>query len=318
MKATSRDCTHASGSCDGRAAVFLHDEATGSHASQLVSIVVLGRVLDDSYAPEVRRDLTAFAAAPHDIQCVLSFRGPVIATIARVLHSGCRHRSLRSRSRSSSVGLAVDRRLVDRLGDAGGRRGLGAAIIGTCLAAATQGVALLAIALVILGQATPPLYLGYRHLDRHACAVRTAGRVTGRSRCRGVGLLIGVSTRMVTARLELGRLPQRCRSGWPSWRSWWWVASTHRPTNIRTAAKARPLGKLVIARLADPAVRFHITRRHALIVTFGSWLETIRFDVRRCRRSRFLLGAGGAGRHLVGRPLHGHWASAARVAVGLQ
>ena len=50
-----------------------------------MSIVVLGRVLDDSYAPEVRRDLTAFATARMTSNACYRFVGPFIATIARGL-----------------------------------------------------------------------------------------------------------------------------------------------------------------------------------------------------------------------------------------
>ena len=46
---------------------------------------MLGRVLDDSYAPEVRRDLTAFAAARTTSNACYRFVGPFIATIARGL-----------------------------------------------------------------------------------------------------------------------------------------------------------------------------------------------------------------------------------------
>ncbi|MGZ4702212.1 MAG: hypothetical protein ACXV98_13455, partial [Ilumatobacteraceae bacterium] len=47
---------------------------------------MLGRVLDDSYAPEVRRDLTAFAAARTTSNACYRFVAPFIATIARGLH----------------------------------------------------------------------------------------------------------------------------------------------------------------------------------------------------------------------------------------
>ena len=115
---------------------------------------MLGRVLDDSYAPEVRRDLTAFAAARTTSNACYRFVGPFIATIARGLDVKLADIGV-AIAISELFGLAspVIGRVVDRLG---ARRavavGLAAAIFGTCLAAASQGVAMLAVALVILGQ----------------------------------------------------------------------------------------------------------------------------------------------------------------------
>jgi predicted MFS family arabinose efflux permease len=263
-----------------------------------VSIVVLGRVLDDSYAPEVRRDLTAFAAARMTSNACYRFVGPFIATIARGLHV-----------RLADIGVAIAiselfglaspliGRLVDRLG---ARRavavGLGAAIIGTCLAAATQGVAMLAVALVILGQGNTTFYLGIGTWIAMHVPYERRGRVTGLIEVSwAFGLLIGVSAMgLVTA-------ASNWRVGYLSGAAAMIIMAIvvmgriDSPTDEhRTAAKTRPLGKLVSRGWLILLSGFAITAAsHALIVTFGSWLED-EFGLTPAGLSAvtFLLGAG--------------------------
>ena len=147
---------------------------------------MLGRVLDDSYAPEVRRDLTAFATARMTSNACYRFVGPFIATIARGLDVKLADIGV-AIAVSELFGLAspVIGHVVDRLG---ARRavavGLGAGIVGTCLAAASQGVAMLAVALVLLGQGNTTFYLGIgTWIAQHVPYER-----------RGLGLLVGVDT----------------------------------------------------------------------------------------------------------------------------
>ena len=127
-----------------------------------MSNVVLGRVLDDSYAPEVRRDLTAFAAARTSSNACYRVVAPFIATIARGLHVSIADIGV-AIAVSELTGLASPMigRLVDRLG---ARRavavGLAGVFVGACLAAATQGGAMLAAALVILGFGNSTFDLG--------------------------------------------------------------------------------------------------------------------------------------------------------------
>src|SRR6185295_14964389 len=134
----------------------------GPQVSELVSNVVLGRVLDDTYAPEVRRDLTAFAAARMTSNACYRFVAPFIATIARGLHVSLTDIGLAiAISELSGLGSPLIGRFVDRLG---ARRavatGMAACFVGTCLAAATRGVPMLAAALVILGLGNSTFYLG--------------------------------------------------------------------------------------------------------------------------------------------------------------
>ena len=263
-----------------------------------MSIVVLGRVLDDSYAPEVRRDLTAFAAARMTSNACYRFVGPFIATIARGLHV-----------RLADIGVAIAiselfglaspliGRLVDRLG---ARRavavGLGAAIIGTCLAAATQGVAMLAIALVILGQGNTTFYLGIGTWIAMHVPYERRGRVTGLIEVSwAFGLLIGVSAMGLVTAASNWRVGYLSGAAAMIIMAIVVVGRIDSPTDEhRTAAKTRPLGKLVSRGWLILLSGFAITAAsHALIVTFGSWLED-EFGLTPAGLSAvtFLLGAG--------------------------
>jgi predicted MFS family arabinose efflux permease len=263
-----------------------------------VSIVVLGRVLDDSYAPEVRRDLTAFAAARMTSNACYRFVGPFIATIARGLHV-----------RLADIGVAIAiselfglaspliGRLVDRLG---ARRavavGLGAAIIGTCLAAATQGVAMLAVALVILGQGNTTFYLGIGTWIALHVPYERRGRVTGLIEVSwAFGLLIGVSAMGLVTAASNWRVGYLSGAAAMTIMAIVVMGRIDSPTDEhRTAAKTRPLGKLVSRGWLILLSGFAITAAsHALIVTFGSWLED-EFGLTPAGLSAvtFLLGAG--------------------------
>ena len=263
-----------------------------------MSIVVLGRILDDSYAPEVRRDLTAFATARMTSNACYRFVGPFIATIARGLHV-----------KLADIGVAIAiselfglcspmiGRIVDRLG---ARRavtvGLSAAIIGTCLAAASQGVAMLTVALVILGQGNTTFYLGIGTWIAHHVPYERRGRVTGLIEVSwAFGLLIGVSTMgLVTAATNW-------RVGYLSGATAMIVLAIvvigriDSPTDEhRIAAAAKVTGRLVSRGWLVLLSGFAITAAsHALIVTFGSWLED-EFGLTPAGLSAvtFLLGAG--------------------------
>ena len=263
-----------------------------------MSIVVLGRVLDDSYAPEVRRDLTAFAAARMTSNACYRFVGPFIATIARGLHVRLADIGV-AIAISELFGLAspVIGRLVDRLG---ARRavalGLGAAIIGTCLAAASQGVATLAIALVILGQGNTTFYLGIGTWIAMHVPYEKRGRVTGLIEVSwALGLLIGVSTMGLVTAASNWRVGYLSGAAAMIIMSIVVIGRIDSPTDEhRTAAKARPLGRLVSRGWLILVSGFAITAAsHALIVTFGSWLED-EFGLTPAGLSAvtFLLGAG--------------------------
>ena len=263
-----------------------------------MSNVVLGRVLDDSFAPEVRRDLTAFATARMTSNACYRFVGPFIATIARGLDVTLADIGV-AIAVSELFGLAspVIGHVVDRLG---ARRavavGLGSGILGTCLAAASQGVAMLAVALVLLGQGNTTFYLGIGSWIAQHVPYERRGRVIGLIEVSwAFGLLIGVSTMgLVTA------------------------ATNWRVGYLSGAAAMTVMAIVVVGRLEAPmpehrsAVAAHGAARlisrgwlvllsgfaltaasHSLIVTFGSWLED-EFGLTPAGLSAvtFILGAG--------------------------
>jgi predicted MFS family arabinose efflux permease len=243
-----------------------------------VSIVVLGRVLDDSYAPEVRRDLTAFAAARMTSNACYRFVGPFIATIARGLHVHLADIGV-AIAISELFGLAspLIGRIVDRLG---ARRavtvGLAAAIIGTCLAAASQGVAMLAIALVILGQGNTTFYLGIGTWIAMHVPYERRGRVTGLIEVSwAFGLLIGVSIMGLVTAVSNWRVGYLTGAVAMIIMAIVVVGRIDSPTDEhRTAASTRPMGRLVSRGWLILLSGFALTAAsHALIVTFGSWLE---------------------------------------------
>jgi predicted MFS family arabinose efflux permease len=263
-----------------------------------VSTVVLGRVLDDSYAPEVRRDLTAFAAARMTSNACYRFVGPFIATIARGLHVKLADIGV-AIAISELFGLAspLIGRFVDRLG---ARRavavGLGAAIVGTCLAAATQGVAMLAFALVILGQGNTTFYLGIGSWIAMHVPYERRGRVTGLIEVSwAFGLLIGVSTMGLVTAVSNWRVGYLSGAAAMVCMSIVVIGRIDSPTEQhRVAAAARVKGRLVSRGWLVLLSGFAITAAsHALIVTFGSWLED-EFGLTPAGLSAvtFLLGAG--------------------------
>ncbi len=259
---------------------------------------MLGRVLDDSYAPEVRRDLTAFATARMTSNACYRFVGPFIATIARGLDVKLADIGV-AIAVSELFGLAspVIGHVVDRLG---ARRavavGLGAGIVGTCLAAASQGVAMLAVALVLLGQGNTTFYLGIGTWIAQHVPYERRGRVIGLIEVSwAFGLLIGVSTMgLVTAATNW-------RVGYLSGAAAMIVMAVlvvgrieAQTTEHRTAAAARVAGRLISRGWLVLLSGFALTAAsHSLVVTFGSWLED-EFGLTPAGLSAvtFVLGAG--------------------------
>lgn len=263
-----------------------------------MSNVVLARVLDDSYAPEVRRNLTAFATARMTSNACYRFVGPFIATIARGLDVKLTDIGV-AIAVSELFGLAspVIGHVVDRLGV---RRavavGMGAAIVGTGLAAASQGVVMFAVALVLLGQGNTTFYLGIGAWVAHHVPYERRGRVIGLIEVAwAFGLLIGVSTMgLVTAATNW-------RVGYLSGAAAMLVMAIvvvgrieAQTAEHRTAAAARVAGRLISRGWLVLLSGFALTAAsHALVVTFGSWLED-EFGLTPAGISAvtFILGAG--------------------------
>jgi predicted MFS family arabinose efflux permease len=263
-----------------------------------VSIAVLGRVLDDSYAPEVRKDLTTFAAARTTSNACYRFVGPFIATIARGLHVELADIGV-AIAISELFGLAspVIGRVVDRLG---ARRavavGMSAVVAGAFLAGASQGVAMLTVALVLIGQGNTTFYLGIGTWIAGHVPYERRGRVTGLIEVSwAFGLLIGVTAMgLVTAASSwrVGYLSGAIAVAIMAVIVIPRVDASTAPR--RTDAVPRVKGRLVSRGWLILASGFAITAAsHALIVTFGSWLED-EFGLTPAGISgvTFLLGAG--------------------------
>ena len=283
---------------------------------------MLGRVLDDSYAPEVRRDLTAFATARMTSNACYRFVGPFIATIARGLDVKLADIGV-AIAVSELFGLAspVIGHVVDRLG---ARRavavGLGAGIVGTCLAAASQGVAMLAVALVLLGQGNTTFYLGIGTWIAQHVPYERRGRVIGLIEVSwAFGLLIGVSTMgLVTAATNW-------RVGYLSGAAAMIVMAVlvvgrieAQTAEHRTAAATRVAGRLISRGWLVLLSGFALTAAsHSLVVTFGSWLED-EFGLTPAGLSAvtFVLGAGELTATLFVARFTDAWGKRRSVAVG--
>jgi MFS transporter, DHA1 family, inner membrane transport protein len=263
-----------------------------------VSNVVLGRVLNDSYAPEVRRNLTALTTARLTSNACYRFVGPFIATIARGLDVKLADIGV-AIAVSELFGLAspVIGHVVDRLG---ARRavavGLGAGIVGTCLAAASQGVAMLAIALVILGQGNTTFYLGIGTWIAQHVPYERRGRVIGLIEVSwAFGLLIGVSTMGLVTAATNWRVGYLSGAAAMVVMAIVVVGRIEAPTaEHRTAAAARVAGRLISRGWLVLLSGFALTAgSHSLVVTFGSWLED-EFGLTPAGLSAvtFILGAG--------------------------
>jgi predicted MFS family arabinose efflux permease len=266
-----------------------------------VSVGVLGRVLDDSYAPEVRRNLTLFAVARTASNACYRFVGPFIAVIARGLDVSVADIGV-AIAVSELTGLASPAigRLADRLGE---RRaiiiGFATAVGGTCLAAASQGVAMLAVALVLIGQGSSGLYLGISMWIAGHVPFERRGRVTGLIEVSwAFALLVGVSTMGLIASVSSWRISYLCAAALTAAMAISVVGrldpSPQRSPTERAEHAARPTGRLVprgwmilLAGLAMTAAS------HGLIVTFGSWLEDeFGFSPSGLAAVTFLLGLG--------------------------
>ena len=283
---------------------------------------MLGRALDDTYAPEVRGNLTAFATARMTSNACYRFVGPFIATIARGLDVKLADIGV-AIAVSELFGLAspVIGHVVDRLG---ARRavavGLGAGIVGTCLAAASQGVAMLAVALVLLGQGNTTFYLGIGTWIAQHVPYERRGRVIGLIEVSwAFGLLIGVSTMgLVTAATSW-------RVGYLSGAAAMIVMAIvvvgrieAQTVEHRTAAAARVAGRLIsrgwLVLLSGLALT---AASHSLVVTFGSWLED-EFGLTPAGLSAvtFVLGAGELTATLFVARFTDAWGKRRSVAVG--
>ena len=239
---------------------------------------MLGRLLDDSYAPEVRRNITAFATARMTSNACYRFVGPFIATIARGLNVELADIGV-AIAISELFGLASPAigHVVDRVG---ARRaiavGMGAGIAGACLAAASQGVAMLAVALVLIGQGNTTFYLGIGAWIAHHVPYERRGRVIGLIEVAwAFGLLIGVSTMGLVTAATSWRVGYLSGAAAMTVMAFVVVGRIEKQTvEHRIAAAKRVAGRLISRGWLVLLSGFALTAAsHSLVVTFGSWLE---------------------------------------------
>ena len=239
---------------------------------------MLGRMLDDSYAPEVRGNITAFATARLTSNASYRFVGPFIATIARGLDVKLADIGV-AIAISELFGLASPAigHVVDRLG---ARRavavGMSAAIAGACLAAGSQGVAMLTVALVLLGQGNTTFYLGIGAWIAHHVPYERRGRVIGLIEVSwALGLLIGVTTMGLVTAATSWRVGYLTGAAAMTVMAIIVVGRIEAQTpEHRIAAAARAAGHLISRGWLVLLSGFALTAAsHSLVVTFGSWLE---------------------------------------------
>ncbi|MEA3184987.1 MAG: transporter, family, inner rane transport protein [Ilumatobacteraceae bacterium] len=244
-----------------------------------MSNVVLGRVLDDSYATEVRRDLTAFATARMTTNACYRYVAPFIATIARGLHVTLADIGLAiAISELSGLASPLIGRIVDRLG---ARRavaiGMVAVFAGTCVAAASQGVPMLAAALVILGLGNSTFYLGIGSWIAMHVPYERRGRVTGLIEVSwAFGLLIGVSTMGLVTAATNWRIGYLSGAAAVAMLGVVVIGRIDPPVPVprRPDGSTPPHGRLVPRGWLVLLAGFAMTAAsHSLFVTFGSWLE---------------------------------------------
>jgi predicted MFS family arabinose efflux permease len=158
---------------------------------------VLGRLLDDAFATQVRHNITAFTVARMATNGAYRFTLPFLATIARGLDVSLADLGV-AIAISELTGLAspFSGRLVDRVDDriaVGG--GLTLVTGGALLAAAATNVAVFTVALVLMSLGNIMFVLAINAWIAGHVPYELRGRVTGLTGISwALGLLVGVST----------------------------------------------------------------------------------------------------------------------------
>ncbi len=242
---------------------------------------MLGRFLDDSFAPEVRADVTALTVARLSANTCYRYSAPFLATIARGLDISLQQIGVALAIAELSCLLSpFVARLVDRMGHrpsmVGGLLGMG---LGTVLAAGSQGAATFAIALVTLSQSKVVFDIGLGSwIATHVPYERRSVVVGLTETSWALGLLVGVSLMgLVTAAT--------------SWRVAYLLATAGVVTMATIVAARIPraaavpaadgpprprTARLVLGRTGWLAVGGSLTlmaSSQCLFVTFGGWLE---------------------------------------------
>jgi predicted MFS family arabinose efflux permease len=243
----------------------------------LGSAVVLGALLDDRDVPEVHRNIAALTFARLTGNACYRFTYPFVALIASGLDVSLQRMGV-ALAIAELAGLLSP--LTGRLADHLGQRqamagGLAAVSLGAALAATAQGVAWLAVSLVVLSQSKVLFDLGLTSWIAEQVPYERRGRIVGLTETSWAGgLLLGVTTMgLVTAATNwrIGYLTGAA-AGLVMAAVVWRRVSPLPARHDRVAAA--PTGRIPRwGWWAVLAVACLMGASQALFVTFGSWLE---------------------------------------------
>jgi predicted MFS family arabinose efflux permease len=240
---------------------------------------VLSRALDDSYAPELRSRITELTASRMIGSAAYRFAAPFLATIARGLDVSLQKIGIAvAIAELSGLFSPVVGHIVDRMSRRGAMAaGMAGVCLGTALAAASNGLVMFTVALIVISQckALFDLSLGAWIIDHTSYAMRS--RVIGLNETSwAAALLIGVSVMgLITAvgGWRAGYIAGAVAASVCAVNAWLRVpdrTAAQRREEAPPVARGRigSTGWLVIgAGLAMTAAG------HCIVITFGSWLE---------------------------------------------
>jgi predicted MFS family arabinose efflux permease len=240
---------------------------------------VLGRALDDSHAPEVRRHLTELTVSRMVGSACYRYTAPFVATIARGLDVSLQ-----------DIGVAIAivelfgllSPLIGRVVDRMSRRmamtcGLIGVAVGAALAAATTGLVMFTIALIVINQSKAlfDLSMGAWIIDHTPFEMRS--RVIGLNETSwAAALLLGVSTMgLITAAVDwrAGFAAGGIAAAVCAAMVWSRVSGGSSRQHDADAPSKRG-GRVGVTGWFVVAATLTMTAgAHCIVITFGSWLE---------------------------------------------
>jgi MFS transporter, DHA1 family, inner membrane transport protein len=236
------------------------------------------QVLDEGYAPEVRRGVVPLTAARLSSNAVYRFAPPFLATIARGLDVDLADLGVAlaitelAGFTSPIVGRLIDR-VPRRLSMAAGLAGIAA---GSVVAGLSPGIVMFTVGLLVLGVTKVVFDVGLISWTADHVPYERRSRVTGLLETSwALGLLIGVTLLGLVAALTswrwsylVGAIGVMAMAG---------VVLTrldHDHPSPHAAARRAPAGRLDPAGWAAIVGMFGLTAAaQSLFVTFGAWLE---------------------------------------------
>lgn len=284
---------------------------------------MLGRLLDRSYAPEVRRNITTLTAARLTGNACYRYSAPFLATVARGLDVTLDEIGI-ALAAAELAGLLspLTARLVDRLGQ---RRamagGLFAVVAGASVVAASQGLVMFAVGLVVLSQSKVLFDLGMGAWIADHVPYERRSRVVGLTETSwAFGLLIGVSAMGVVTSAS-------------GWRAAYVVGAAAVAALAVIVAIRIPSGEAHIASgrerptaggrlipgawLALVAALSLMAASQSLFVTFGGWLEdSFDFTPATLSAVTFALGLGELAASLTSAHRTDRWGKERSTAMG--